>query len=305
MLIDTHAHADLPCFDDGIWACAWHFGVHHVVLMGYQARYFDRLYGRMLDINAKPNLPQAHAVLGLHPLYIDEHSPNDLALLHDYITDPIKTHQKQSGIVFKKYAKSVNYHPPSTPYFNHHYVFKNHIQVIGIGEIGLDYFYPHLKAQKNKQIDYFCAQLALAKQYQLPINLHLRKSHADALAILKRYYNKSSQITGIAHAFSGGVQEALAFCDLGFFIGITAQITNPNAKKLHACVRAVYDKYGNHFVLESDCPDFLPFNSDLAFNTPKTLTKTLDALANILGKNRDDLAKKLWHNSHLAYGGRL
>ena len=57
--------------------------------------------------------------------------------------------------------------------------------------------------------------------------LHIRKSHADVLQILKQHQFKQG---GIAHAFGGGIEEAKAFIKLGFKLGITGQITNPNAK---------------------------------------------------------------------------
>ena len=57
--------------------------------------------------------------------------------------------------------------------------------------------------------------------------LHIRKAHADVLNLLKKHKFK---LGGIAHAFSGGIEEAKAFVNLGFKLGITGQVTNPNAK---------------------------------------------------------------------------
>ena len=78
---------------------------------------------------------------------------------------------------------------------------------------------------------FFAAQLELAQQFDKPVLLHIRKSHADVLQILKQHQFKQG---GIAHAFGGGIEEAKAFIKLGFKLGITGQITNPNAKN---CIR--------------------------------------------------------------------
>src|SRR5690606_3017771 len=99
---------------------------------------------------------------------------------------------------------------------------------------------------------YFSAQLELAQQFDKPILLHIRKSHAEVLSMLKKHQFK---LGGIAHAFSGGVEEAKAFTKLGFKIGVTGQITNPNAKKLHQVVQTLG---AAHLVLETDCPDMTP-----------------------------------------------
>ncbi len=93
---------------------------------------------------------------------------------------------------------------------------------------------PFLKQHKQaeifqKQKDFFAAQLELAQQFDKPVLLHIRKSHAEVLQILKQQQFKQG---GIAHAFGGGIEEAKAFIKLGFKLGITGQITNPNAKKL-------------------------------------------------------------------------
>ncbi|MFH4351908.1 TatD family hydrolase, partial [Acinetobacter baumannii] len=77
-----------------------------------------------------------------------------------------------------------------------------------------------------KQKQYFADQLDLAIQYQKPVLLHIRKAQGDVLAILKAHKFK---LGGIAHAFSGGVEEAKGLIKFGFKIGVTGQVTNPNA----------------------------------------------------------------------------
>ena len=104
---------------------------------------------------------------------------------------------------------------------------------------------------------------------------------------------------GIAHAFSGGVEEAKALIKMGFKIGITGQITNPQAKKLHTVVQAVG---AQHLVLETDCPDMTPLccqqpEQPRTRNTPANLPHVLTGLAAALQMKRDVLAAQLWQNS--------
>ena len=169
---------------------------------------------------------------------------------------------------------------------------------VAVGEIGLDTF---LKQHKRpdafaKQQHYFNAQLELATHYQKPVLLHIRKAHAEALAILKA---QKFKLGGIAHAFSGGVEEAKALVKLGFKIGVTGQITNPNAKKLHQVVQAIG---AERLVIETDCPDMTPLCCQTSTehrtrNTPVNLPYILDSLAQTLGQPQDQLAEQLWQNS--------
>ena len=146
-------------------------------------------------------------------------------------------------------------------------------------------------------------QIAFAQQFDKPVLLHIRKSHAEVLALLKKHQFKQG---GIAHAFSGGVEEAKAFVKLGFKIGVTGQITNPNAKKLHQVVQAIG---AEHLVLETDCPDMTPLCCQLSAqhrtrNTPVNLPYVLQGLAQSLQMPESKLAAVLWQNSlqalHLA-----
>ncbi|HJE53984.1 MAG TPA: TatD family hydrolase, partial [Acinetobacter pseudolwoffii] len=125
----------------------------------------------------------------------------------------------------------------------------------------------------------------------------IRKSHAEVLQILKQHQFKQG---GIAHAFGGGVEEAKAFVKLGFKLGVTGQITNPNARKLHQVVQAVG---AEHLVLETDCPDMTPLCCQCSTehrtrNTPANLPYVLEGLAQSLGQDQAKLAQQLWQNTH-------
>ena len=201
-LFDTHTHFDVADFDADrrhLAEQAKCVGVEALVLIGFLESRFDVLTQTHQQLKSWKNVPRSYLAPGLHPFYIEQHQTEHLQRLEQVL-------QQQD--------------------------------CVAVGEIGLDTF---LKQHKQpelfaKQQYYFVEQLALATQYHKPVLLHIRKAHAETIAILKA---KKYKLGGIAHAFSGGVEEAKALVKLGFKIGVTGQITNPNAKKLHQVVQVI------------------------------------------------------------------
>ena len=261
-LFDTHTHFDVADFDHDrqhLAVQAKQVGVEALVLIGFIESRFDELIQTHQQLQDWENVPQSYLAPGLHPFYIEQHQQAHLQRLEQ--------------------------------------VLKQH-DCVAIGEIGLDTFLKQHKRPDSfaKQQHYFNAQLELATHYQKPVLLHIRKAHAEALAILKA---QKFKLGGIAHAFSGGVEEAKALVKLGFKIGVTGQITNPNAKKLHQVVQAIG---AERLVIETDCPDMTPLCCQTSTehrtrNTPVNLPYVLDSLAQTLGQPQDQLAEQLWQNS--------
>ena len=262
-LIDTHTHFDVADFDSDrlqLAELAYQRGVKALVLIGFVAQRFDLMLEVQQQINAAVT-PHPHALLalGLHPFYINQHKDQHLQQLEQLIkTQP----------------------------------------VVAIGEIGLDTFTREMKqpAVFAKQQEFFSLQLELAQQHNLPVLLHIRRAHAETLALLKKHQFKQG---GIAHAFGGGVEEAKAFVKMGFKLGVTGQVTNPNARRLHQSIGTVGKE---HLVLETDCPDMTPLccqqpHEKHTRNTPANLPYVLDSLAAILGQEKQALAKQIWQNS--------
>ena len=267
-LIDTHTHFDVDSFDHDREIqsqLAWHNGVRHLVLIGFLAKYFAQMVACQQQMQGYGQqgkaTPLAHLAFGLHPFYITEHKDSDLQRLEQFIQQ---------------------YSP------------------IAIGEIGLDTFTAPMKTAENyaRQQDFFAQQLELAKHYQLPALLHIRRAHGDVIKMLKA--QKFTQ-GGIAHSFSGGIQEAKALVNLGFKIGITGQVTNPNAKKLRHTLTELVKIVGlDAIVIETDCPDFTPLpchGTHGRRNVPANLPYVLTALSDLLKKDQSLLAEQLWQNS--------
>ena len=303
-LIDTHTHFDAHVFDEDrqiqaqrAYAC----GIHHLLLVGYLYRHFERLYTTKQALVpiafdafksescSSVGYPQTHIALGLHPFYIEQHTDAHLASM----------------------AQMLNNQRP-----------------LAIGEIGLDTYTDAMRQPDifAKQQRFFIAQLDMAVTHQLPVMLHIRKSHAEALAILKAHDYDAHQLGGIAHSFSGGAQEAKAFVKLGFKLGVTGQVTNPNAKKLRRAIQAAVDSYGIEcLVIETDCPDMTPIMCQMTHelasasssksalgqnasnewqgaeghnrNVPANLPWVVLSLSEMLDIDSAVLARQLWYNS--------
>ena len=122
-------------------------------------------------------------------------------------------------------------------------------RLVAIGEVGLDFFAPGLDPARQER--FYRAQLSLARRFDLPVVLHVRRS-ADRL--LKGLRDVPVQ-GGIAHAFNGSLQQARAFVDLGFKLGYGGAITFDRALQLR---RLATQLPLNALVLETDAPDIPP-----------------------------------------------
>lgn len=124
-------------------------------------------------------------------------------------------------------------------------------KIVAVGEIGLDYHYTKENIEKQKEV--FIRQIELAHQYQKAVVIHSRDAIQDTYDILYKY--KDSNIPFVLHAYSGSVEMAKQFTDLGVILGIGGVVTFKNAEKLKEVVE-IYSL--SHFVLETDSPYLTP-----------------------------------------------
>jgi len=190
--------------------------------------------------------------------------------LHPYF---IEEHQSSDISELEKVVKT--YHP------------------IAIGEIGLDYYLKDLDKQKQQKI--FHAQLALARDLNLPVILHVRKAHDDVLQALRKYKVNG----GTAHAFNGSLQQAKQYIELGFKLGFGGALTFDNAKHLR---KLVQDLPLDSIVLETDSPDMRPADYTSSRNTPLTILPVLDALTRLRSESKDQIAKQTNFNVEKVFG---
>ncbi len=127
----------------------------------------------------------------------------------------------------------------------------NHRKVVAIGEIGLDYHYmPH---PKKVQQACFARQMELALELGFPVMIHDREAHQDVFDMMVRYRVK--EVGGVLHSYSGSVEMARRYLDLGFYLSIAGPVTYLNARRILDVVRFAPS---DRLLVETDCPDLSP-----------------------------------------------
>ncbi len=165
-------------------------------------------------------------------------------------------------------------------------------KIVAIGETGLDYYWT--KDNKDKQIEYFKAQLELSKKYDLPVIVHARESIQDVYDILKELgINKGSM-----HCYSGSVEMAKEFIKLGFKIGIDGPITYKNNKKGIEIVKNIDLK---DILLETDSPYLSPEPNRGKENSPLNLKYIAEKIADIKGISADEVIEVTTNNAKELY----
>jgi len=165
-------------------------------------------------------------------------------------------------------------------------------EAVAIGECGLD-FAPG-RASRTEQEALLLPQLRLARELDLPLILHAHKSE-DVLAM---HLARLPGLRGVVHGFHGSRQQADKFLQLGFYLGMGAAITYPNAQRLRALVASLPME---RVLLESDAPDQPPFGRPRP-NEPAFVLDTLAALAGLHGISIEALAEITWQNAVSLFG---
>ena len=122
-------------------------------------------------------------------------------------------------------------------------------KVRAIGEIGLDYHYEDVP--RAQQLIAFEQQLELAEAMHLPVIVHEREAHGDAMDILRRH----PDVTGVFHCFSGSKEMALWLVERGWYVGFTGVLTFKNARR---AVEAAQALPLDRILIETDCPYMAP-----------------------------------------------
>jgi TatD DNase family protein len=265
--LDTHCHWDAAEFDldrEVLRDTARRAGVTHCVIPAVERANWERV--RALAHEAPPHSADAYA-LGIHPLYTPEADVADLPALRQALT-----------------------------------AYREDPRLVALGEIGLDGFVPGLDWER--QTWFYREQLRLAREFDLPVILHVRRS-ADALLAGLRAVGGRSGWRGIAHAFNGSWQQANQFIDLGFKLGFGGTLTYERATQIR---RLATELPLSALVLETDAPDIPPHwlystaeeraaGIPQGRNSPAELPRIADCLAQLRGLSLAELAQATSDNA--------
>ncbi|MBN1246022.1 MAG: TatD family hydrolase [Anaerolineae bacterium] len=161
-------------------------------------------------------------------------------------------------------------------------------QVVAIGEIGLDYYWPRIKdrgwhcPEPPVQRDALARQLALALELDLPVIVHDRDAHEDILNVLAsapaQENHARASLRGTLHAYAGGTAHLAQALASGFYLGIDGPVTFPKATELHAVARQVpLDR----LLLETDGPYLTPEPHRGKRNEPAYLRYVAERIAEL------------------------
>ena len=225
------------------------------------------------------------------------------AEISDYKTIPEFVYEYNSKNKLKKeypdFYFSIGIHPDEIPPFspeseegkkllgNFKDLTKND-SCVAIGEIGLDYFGDGKDgATKEKQKQWFLAQIELAVQCNLPVVIHSRDAANDTWNLLSNAKSSIDKIGGIMHCYSYDKEMAKLFMTLNMFFGIGGVATFSNAKKLKEALQCTIPI--ERVVVETDCPYLTPCPYRGTRNDSSRLELVINALNDIYGKNVEQI----------------
>lgn len=161
-------------------------------------------------------------------------------------------------------------------------VSQSRVHYVGVGEVGLDFYWD--ATFEKQQLDAFETQLDWAKQLHLPLSIHCRNAFDKMVHILEK--KQDGGLRGIMHCFTGTEDEAKAYLDLGFHLGLGGVTTYKNC--------GVKDFLPNlpleRIVLETDAPYLAPVPCRGKRNEPAFLVHTAQKIADILEMSLEKLA---------------
>jgi TatD DNase family protein len=163
-----------------------------------------------------------------------------------------------------------------------------------IGEIGIDLYWDKTYLKQQQQA--FKNQIALAKQYGLPIVIHCRDSFDEIFEVLEDA--RESKLYGIFHCFTGTLEQAKRAIDLNMKLGIGGVVTFKNGK-IDTFLREIGLE---HIVLETDAPYLSPVPYRGKRNEPVYLMQVLNKLSDIYQLPVEEIARVTTDNSVKIFG---
>jgi TatD DNase family protein len=206
---------------------------------------------------------------------------------------------KIASEISEKYEKiyfAVGLHPHEAKLYNNSIEkellnYLNHPKCLMLGEIGLDFFKNY--SPKEKQLEVFEKQLDLADKNKKDLIIHIRDAHEIAKEILKK-----RNLRGIIHCFSGTLDDAKEYIEMGFYISIPGTVTYKNAESLREVVKKIPLDY---ILVETDAPFLSPIPHRGKRNEPAFVKYIFESIAHIKGISIEDTARTIFINTMKAF----
>ncbi|HBG00783.1 MAG TPA: hydrolase TatD [Firmicutes bacterium] len=163
-----------------------------------------------------------------------------------------------------------------------------HSKVLALGEIGLDYHYDNSPRDAQRRV--FRAQLALGQQLTMPVVIHSREATRDTLEIIGEY----PEVPCLLHCYSGSLETARIYEEMGHFFSFGGPITFQNAHRLRDVVAGIPLE---RILLETDCPYLTPHPHRGKRNEPAHLPLVAKKLAEIHGITLEDVLRQTVANT--------
>lgn len=164
--------------------------------------------------------------------------------------------------------------------------------VVALGEIGLDYYWEDVPHDKQKDI--FQKQIDIAKKHDKPIVIHARDAYEDTYRILKQAAHR-----GIMHCYSGSVEMAKRYIEIGFEISLAGPVTFKNARVLKEVATVIGI---DHLMIETDCPYLAPHPFRGKLNEPANVVYIAQEIAKLKNMEIEDVARITTFNAKRMFG---
>ena len=152
---------------------------------------------------------------------------------------------------------------------------------VAVGECGLDY--QIVDADRAKQQQLFSAQLALAREFDLPIVIHARRAVEDVIRMIR----SSGHYRGVVHSFNGSAQQASRLIDLGYKLSFGGAVSFSRAKRLREMIRSLPL---DAMLLETDAPDQPDQSHQGQRNEPAYLVDVWQAISELRNEDANEIA---------------
>lgn len=255
---DSHCHLDFPELSTELSLLLTNCiaeNIHRIIIPSIAPNNWQQILNLCVDNSQLPC--QLLPALGIHPWLLNELTDTDLTALTQLVNTTL-----------------ANEFP----------------SIVAIGETGIDGAIAEKENNLNKQQHFFDYQLMLAKEKNLPVIVHHRKSHHHIIPMLKQ---AKLACAGVIHAFSGSYQEAKQYIELGFKLGIGGTITYPRAKKTIDTVKKLPLE---SLLLETDAPAMPLQGFQGKANSPIQIKAVFNCLTELRAEPADVIAEQIEQN---------